>query len=136
MPLSPQQSLAALRTRKDLAVELVVSEPLVVDPVAIDWGPDGRLWVAEMADYPSGKDGNYQPGGRVRVLEDSDGDGRYDRSAIFLDSIPFPTGVTVWRKGVLVCAAPDILYAADTDGDGKADVVRKLFSGFGNLMLH
>jgi putative membrane-bound dehydrogenase-like protein len=130
-PLSPQQSAAAMRTKKDLAVELMAAEPLVVDPVAIDWGPDGRLWVAEMHDYPSGRDGKLQPCGRVTVLEDTDGDGKYEKATVFLDNIPFPTGVTVWRKGVLVCAAPDILYAEDTDGDGKADVVKKLFSGFG-----
>src|SRR5262249_43611184 len=55
----------------------------------------------------------------------------YDKATVFLDNIPFPTGVTVWRNGVLVCAAPDILYAEDTKGTGKADVVKKLFSGFG-----
>jgi putative membrane-bound dehydrogenase-like protein len=130
-PLSPQQSLETIRTKKDLVAELVAAEPLVVSPVAIDFGPDGRLWVAEMVDYPAGRAGDYKPGGRVRVLEDTDGDGRYDKATVFLDNIPFPTGITVWRKGVLVCAAPDILYAEDTDGDGKADVVRKLFSGFG-----
>src|SRR5262249_15528757 len=73
----------------------------------------------------------FQPGGRVRLLESTRGDGKYDKSTVFLDNIPFPTGVTVFRKGVLVCAAPDILYAEDTDGDGKADVVKKLYSGFG-----
>jgi putative membrane-bound dehydrogenase-like protein len=130
-PLSPQQSLAAIRLRDGLRAELVVAEPLVVDPVAIAFGPDGKLWVAEMNDYPAGKDGDYKPGGRVRLLEDTGGDGQYDKSTVFLDNIPFPTGVTVWRKGVLICAAPDILYAEDTDGDGKADVVRKVFTGFG-----
>jgi putative membrane-bound dehydrogenase-like protein len=131
-PLSPQQSLAAMRTRDELSVELVAAEPLVVDPVAIDWGPDGRLWVVEMNDYPMGRDGRYTPGGRIRVLEDTDGDGIYDKATVFLDNIPFPTGILVWRRGVLICAAPDILYAEDTDGDGRADVVRKLFSGFGS----
>src|SRR5207253_8238197 len=114
-----------------LRAELVVAEPLVVDPVAIAFGPDGKLWVAEMTDYPAGKGGDYKPGGRVRLLESTAGDGKYDKSTVFLDNIPFPTGITVWRKGVLICAAPDILYAEDTDGDGKADVVRKVFSGFG-----
>jgi putative membrane-bound dehydrogenase-like protein len=129
--LSPQQSLAAIRTKAGLKVQLVAAEPLVTSPVAIDFGPDGKLWVAEMLDYPLGKDGKYRPGGRIRLLEDTDGDGVYDKATIFLDNLPFPTGVTAWRKGVLICAAPDILYAEDTDGDGKADVVRKLYTGFG-----
>jgi putative membrane-bound dehydrogenase-like protein len=131
LPLPPHQSQRTLHTHPELQVDLVAAEPLVASPVAIDWGPDGRLWVAEMYDYPSGREGKLEPGGRIRVLEDSDGDGIYDRSRVFLDNIPFPTGVRVWRKGVLICAAPDILYAEDTKGDGKANVVRKLFSGFG-----
>lgn len=129
--LTPEQSRAAFHTHDDLVVEVVAAEPLVKDPVAISFGPDGRLWVAEMADYPAGLKGDYQPGGRIVVLEDTDGDGKYDKSTLFLDKIPFPTGVTFWRKGVLICAAPDIIYAEDTDGDGKADVVKKLYSGFG-----
>ena len=130
-PLPPEQSLGLLRTNPGLKVDLVAAEPLVASPVAIDFGPDGKLWVAEMADYPSGLDGNFQPGGRIRLLESTRDDGRFDKATVFLDNIPFPTGVTVWRKGVLVCAAPDILYAEDTDGDRRADVVKKLFSGFG-----
>jgi putative membrane-bound dehydrogenase-like protein len=131
-PQSPQQSLAAIRTHKDLLVELVAAEPLLASPVAIDFGPDGRLWVAEMIDYPAGNKGDYKPGGRIVVLEATHGDRKYDKATVFLDNIPFPTGLTVWRKGLLVCTAPDILYAEDTDGDGKADVVRKLFNGFGD----
>jgi putative membrane-bound dehydrogenase-like protein len=134
-PLSPQQSLASIRTKANLQVDLVAAEPLVASPVAIDFGPDGRLWVAEMLDYPEGLDGTYKPGGRIRVLESTRGDGVYDKATVFLENLPFPTGVTVWRKGVLICAAPDIIYAEATDGvgrpTGKADVVRKLFTGFG-----
>lgn len=130
-PLPAEQSVGLMRASQDLRVELVAAEPLVTSPVAIDFGPDGKLWVAEMYDYPSGLDGNFQPGGRVRLVESTRDDGRFDKSTVFLEGIPFPTGITVWRKGVLVCAAPDILYAEDTNRDGKADVVRKLFSGFG-----
>lgn len=131
LPKSPQQSLATLKTSPDLQVELVVSEPLISDPVAIDFGPDGDIWVAEMHDYPSGITGNFEPGGRVRLVEDVDGDGQYDKSSVFLKDIPFPTGITVWRDGVLVCAAPDILFARDTNGDGQADDIKKVYSGFG-----
>lgn len=130
-PLSPQQSLATLRVGPKMVVDLVAAEPLVSDPVAIAFGPDGKLWAAEMLDYPSGKTGQFEPGGRVRVLEDTNGDGTFDTSTTFLDGLPFPTGVLPWRTGVLICAAPDILYAEDTDGDGKADKITKLFSGFG-----
>jgi putative membrane-bound dehydrogenase-like protein len=129
LPPSAQQAAAAIRTKPDLTVELMASEPLVASPVAIDFGPDHRLWVAEMYDYPLGLDGKFKPGGRVRMLDYRDG--KFVSSKIFLDNIPFPTGILVWRKGVLICAAPDIIYAEDTDGDGKADVVKKLYSGFG-----
>lgn len=129
-PLSPQQAGRTLHVAAELAVELVAAEPLVVDPVAIDFGADGRLWVCEMHDYPEGTGGNYEPGGRVRVLEDRDGDGRYDTSTLFLDGLSFPTGLSVWKDGVLVCAAPDILFAVDTDGDGRADRVETLVTGF------
>src|SRR5262245_31255753 len=81
-PLSPEESLTAMHVRPGMKIELVAAEPLVVDPVAFDWGPDGRLWVIEMRDYPSGitwnKEGDEfgKPGGRVKVLTDVDGDGR------------------------------------------------------------
>ncbi len=129
--LSPAESLKTLKAHEGLVAELVVAEPMVASPVAIDFGPDGKLWVAEMLDYPMGPKGNYEPGGRVRLLDEMDNNYKPKRSRIFLDGIPFPTGITVWKKGVLVCAAPDILYAEDTDGDGKADKVEKLYSNFG-----
>jgi len=129
-PSTPAESLNSFRVAPEFTVELVAAEPLVLDPVAIDWGGDGRLWVAEMRDYPMGLDGKWKPGGVVRLLTDRDGDGRYDSATEFLRDLPFPTGVFAWGRGVLVCAAPDILYAEDTNGDGRADVVRKVFTGF------
>lgn len=136
-PVSPQQSLSMIQVREGYEVQLVAAEPLVVDPVAIDWGLDGRLWVAEMADYPSGMDGNGQAGGRIRVLRDTDGDGQYDTGKVFLENVAFPNGVLAWGQGVLVTAAPEIFYAADTDGDGVADIRQTLFLGFleGNQQL-
>lgn len=134
-PLSPKAALKSIHVPKGYQVQLVAAEPLIQDPVAIDWAPDGKLWVAEMADYPSGLDG--KPGGRVRFLEDLDGDGVYDKSTLFLEGVNFPAGIMNWRKGVLVAAAPDIFYAEDTNGDGKADLREVLFTGFkqGNQQL-
>lgn len=130
-PLTPPQSLKRIRVPVDCTLQLVAAEPLTTDPVAIDFGLDGELWVCEMHDYPAGLHGNYEPGGKIRILRDDDGDGVYDRSTVFLDGLPFPTGVTVWRSGVLICAAPDIWFAEDTDGDDRADIRRVLFTGFG-----
>ena len=127
-PISKDQALATIRVRPGMQVELVAAEPLVMDPVDVAWGPDLKMWVVEMADYPSGIDG--QPGGRVRFLEDLDGDGVYDKSTLFLDGLFRPNSVMPWKKGVLVVCVPDIIYAEDTDGDGKADRQEILFSGF------
>ncbi len=129
-PLSPEEALKSFRVRAGLEVDLVAREPLVIDPVAIDFAADGRLWVAEMRDYPSGIDGQFSPGGRIKVLSSLRGDGKFDHADTLVDDVPFPTGIMAWGKGALVCAAPDILYIEDTDGDGKADVRRKLYSGF------
>lgn len=127
---SPEESLAALKLRPGFTAELVATEPLIVDPVAFEWDARGRLWVVEMRDYPLGMDETGKPGGVIKVLEDTDGDGRYDKATTFLEGIPFPTGVMPWRNGVLVCAAPELYYAEDTDGDGKADQREVLFTGF------
>jgi putative membrane-bound dehydrogenase-like protein len=128
--LSPEQSLRAIHVRPGFKVELVAAEPLVQDPIAFEWGADGKLWVVEMGDYPLGVDGKGKPGGKVLFLEDTNNDGVYDKSTVFLDGLNFPTGVIPWRKGVIVSAAPEIFYAEDTSGDGKADVKKVLFTGF------
>jgi putative membrane-bound dehydrogenase-like protein len=146
-PKMPDEALATFRTKVDFTVELVATEPLIESPVAIDWDAQGRLWVCEMYDYPTGIDpledvgrnygenpkapsGGYKPGGRIKVLTDVDRDGHYDNATLFLDGLGFPTGVMPWRRGALICAAPDILYAEDTDGDGRADSVGTNFTGF------
>tara|TARA_R110002049_G_scaffold4601_6_gene32859 strand:- start:34591 stop:39018 length:4428 start_codon:yes stop_codon:yes gene_type:complete len=129
-PLSPQESLDALHVRQGYTVELVAAEPLVQDPVAINWGADGTLWIAEMADYPLGIDGKGQPGGRIRSLRDTDGDGKYDESVVFAADIGFPNGVFPWRDGVFVTSAPQVLFLRDTTGDGIADERNVVLEGF------
>lgn len=125
---SPKDSMATIKLHTDFEIELVAAEPLIEDPVAFDWAPDGSLWVAEMVDYPLGKDG--KPLGRVRHLIDTNQDGTYDKSTLFLDKIPFPTGIKSWRNGVIVAGAPDIFYAEDRNKDGVADFKKILYAGF------
>ena len=129
-PMSPEDSLAAMRPRPGFSVELVAAEPLLSSPVAFEWDARGRLWVVEMRDYPLGMDGKGKPGGRIKVLTDSRGDGHYDKTTIFAEDIPYPTGIFPWRDGVIVAAAPNILFLEDKSGSGKADTRTVLFTGF------
>jgi putative membrane-bound dehydrogenase-like protein len=125
-PLSPQQALKAFQLPAGFRIELVAAEPDVVSPVAISFDERGRLFVVEMVDYPL----KNEPLGRIKLLEDRDGDGQFERSTVFADNLHFPNGVMAWRNGVLVTCAPDIIYLADTDGDDRADVRRVVLTGF------
>jgi putative membrane-bound dehydrogenase-like protein len=126
-PRSPDAALAAfVLADPELKIELVASEPEVASPVAIAWDERGRLYVAEMLDYPEAT-----TAGRIRRLEDRDGDGRYERSTVFADGLPFPNGVMPCFGGILVTAAPNIWYLRDQDGDGRADERRIVLTGFG-----
>jgi putative membrane-bound dehydrogenase-like protein len=126
---SAEASLRSWQCRPGFEIELVAAEPLVESPIYVSWGPDGKLWVVEMGDYPQGIDGKGKPGGRIKYLEDTKGTGKYDKATVFLEGVNFPTSVMPWGKGVIVTAAPEIFYAEDTDGDGKADVRRTLYTG-------
>jgi putative membrane-bound dehydrogenase-like protein len=110
----------------NLQIDLVASEPDISSPVAIAWDANGRMYVAEMTGYPT-----TEGMGRIRRLEDRDGDGRYEHAVTFSDGMNFPTSVMPFRAGLLVTDAPDILYLEDTDGDGNADVRRIEWTGFG-----
>src|SRR5439155_2041369 len=101
---------------------LFAREPDIVDPVALTFDEQGLIYVVEMRDYPYGFGTERRPGGTIRLLEDTDGDGKVDRSSLFATNLSFPTSIAAWRGGVLVTAPPGILFLKDTDGDGKADV--------------
>jgi putative membrane-bound dehydrogenase-like protein len=113
----------------DVRVEPWASEPMVLDPVALAFGADGACYVVEMRDYPLGIDGQGKPGGTVRRLRDTDGDGRADESVVFAEGLSFPTSVLPWGDGILVCAPPEVLLLEDTDGDGRADRRRTVLAG-------
>jgi putative membrane-bound dehydrogenase-like protein len=113
-----------------LRIELVAAEPQISSPVDAAFDEDGRLWVVEMRDYPHGSARGQRPEGRIRVLEDRDGDGRFETSRVFADGLLFANGLLPWKRGLVVTAAPHILLLGDSDGDGTADRREILFEGF------
>jgi putative membrane-bound dehydrogenase-like protein len=130
-PLSPKEELATIRVPRGFRVELVACEPNVVDPVAIAFDENGRLFVAEMRGYPNeGVATGSSTSGIIKLLEDRDGDGFFESSTIFADNLRFPTSVMPWNGGLLVADAPKILFLEDTKNTGKADRHRILYDGF------
>lgn len=127
LPTAPREALATFHLKPGFRIELAACEPLVVDPIALSFDEDGRLYVVEMRDYSERRPERL---GRIRLLEDTDDDGRFDRSTVFAHDLPWPTAVICWDGGVFVGATPDLLYFKDTDGDGVADVREVLYTGF------
>src|SRR5256714_5560369 len=127
-PTEPDKALATFQIKKGFRLDLVAAEPLVVDPVAMSFDENGRFFVVEMRDYPERR--NQTPHlGRIRLLEDNDGDGRFDEGTVYVDNLPWPTAVICWNGGIFVGATPDILYCKDINGDGVADVREVVFTG-------
>jgi len=126
--LSPehQKALKSLQVMEGFKVELVAAEPLIADPVAMEVDEDGNLYVVEMHGYPLDVSGS----GKVKLLKDTDNDGFPDKSIVFADHLTLPTGIMRWKKGIIVTDAPDVLYLEDTNNDGRADIRKKMLSGF------
>lgn len=141
-PLSVNEALETFTLPEGFAIDVIAAEPLVRDPINFSVDAQGRMWVVEMGDYPRGNpledlskverhepwDG--PPAGRIKILYDNNQDGVFDEAKVFLDHLPFPTGVFPWKDGVLISGAPDIIFARDTDGDGECDETEVLYSGF------
>jgi putative membrane-bound dehydrogenase-like protein len=125
-PYSPQEALATFRIADGFQIEPFAAEPLISDPVAMEVDENGRMYVVEMHGYPLDLSGS----GRVMLLSDSDGDGKPDRSTVFVDGLKLPTGIMRWKNGVLVTDSPDVWYLEDQNGDGQADVKRVVLTGF------
>ncbi|MDQ3624778.1 MAG: cytochrome C, partial [Verrucomicrobiota bacterium] len=128
-PVEPAAALSTFEVKRGFHLELVAAEPLVASPIAVCFDEDGRLFALEMRDYPEQREEKPHLG-RVRLLEDSDGDGRCDRTTVFADDLPWPTALFWANDGLFVCAVPDIWWLQDTDGDGRADVREIVFTGF------
>jgi len=122
-----EESLASLEVADGFRIEPVAWEPMVVDPVAMAFDEWGRLFVVEMRDYSERRPERL---GRVRLLEDRDLDGVMDHSTVFVDELPWPTAVICYDGGIFVGSTPDIIFCKDQDGDGRAEIQQKVFTGF------
>ena len=131
LPLSPQESQQHIRVPSGFRLELFAGEPDIINPIGLSWDERGRLWVAETVDYPNEITKNRQGKDRIKILEDTNGDGRCDKVTIFADGLNIPTSLVHVNGGVIVAHAPEILFFKDLDGDDRADVRQTLNTGWG-----
>ncbi len=136
-PLAPEAAAASLRLHPDFEIALVAAEPLVVNPISLDWDARGRLWVALTPGYPGKRESSEVPArDSIAILEDADGDGRMDGKRVFADGLDLVTSFVFHEDGVIAAQAPEILFLRDSEGDDRADERRVLFRGFGTADTH
>jgi mono/diheme cytochrome c family protein/glucose/arabinose dehydrogenase len=132
-PLAPADSMKTFFMAPGYRVELVASEPLIQDPIVIDWDPEGRLWAVEMPGYMHDirASDEHDPTGRIVVLEDTDDDGKMDKRTVFADGLILPRALKVLDLGVLVGEPPNIWLMRDTNGDLKVDTKESVTDQYG-----
>lgn len=129
--LSPEESMKRIQLDGPYEVQLVAAEPLVLDPVEATWDEKGRLFVADMRDYPLGPPNPGDPWlSRIQLLTDENGDGRMDKAVTFADHMDNVQGLLPYDGGLIATTRSQILFLKDTDGDNKADLIKPLIRGF------
>lgn len=136
-PLSPEESAKLIQVPSGFDLELFASEPDIVNPIAMDWDERGRLWVIETVDYPNTvRDDKSEGDDRIKICEDTDGDGKADKFTVFAEGLNIPTSLAFVNGGVIVSQAPYFLFLKDTDGDDKADLREIIMEGWGTFDTH
>ena len=136
-PLSPEESAKLIQVPVGFDLELFASEPNIINPIAMEWDEKGRLWVIETVDYPNTVLEDKSAGDdRIKICEDTDGDGKADKFTVFADSLNIPTSMVFSNGGIIVSQAPHFLFLKDTDGDDKADVRKIIIDGWGIFDTH
>jgi putative heme-binding domain-containing protein len=132
LPYSPQEAISKMVVPEGFTVELIASEPDIVNPIAMSFDDRGRIWMTESIEYPRKPEGVGRD--RVKVLEDTDADGRADKITIFADGLNIPTGVAIGYGGVWVLNAPDLLFLREQNGHEISHEV--VLTGFGRTDTH
>ncbi len=136
LPVDPAESIKHMVTPVGFEPRLFAAEPEIGKPICLAWDERGRLWIAETADYPNDIKPAGQGRDRIRICEDTDGDGRADKFTIFAEKLSIPTSLTFARGGIIVHQAPDTLFLKDTNGDDMADERTVLFTGWSTADTH
>ncbi len=137
LPLTPEESEKLIQVPAGFDLQLFAAEPEIVNPIAMNWDERGRLWVIETVDYPNTvRDELGMGDDRVKILEDTDGDGKADKVTVFAENLNIPTSFAFYDGGIVVSQAPQFLFLKDTDGDDKADVRETLIDGWGVSDTH
>jgi len=131
VPTPPKQAVQTLSALRGFRADLIAHEPLLRDPVAITYDENGAMYAVEMTAYPHPDRADHPAPGQIRMLLDDDSDGKFDSSFVFADQLSTPTSAICWKGGLFVLAPPDLWYLKDTDGDHRADVRQKIYTGFG-----
>ena len=131
-----EDSMALTMIPEGFELQLFVSEPDIVNPIAFTWDEAGRLFVIESVDYPHDLVEDGKGNDRISMCVDADGDGRADSCEVFAEGLSIPTGIMALNGGFVVAQAPDFLFLKDTNGDGKADVREVLNTGWGTFDTH
>lgn len=126
--LSPEHALQQIELDTDFSASILAHEPSVIDPVEVTFDDAGRMWVVEMRDYPFRT--AEHPRGRIQVLEDTDCDGIFETAHTFADHLEMPTGLALWKNGVVVTVAGRLIYLLDSNGDLRADRTEVWLEGF------
>ena len=129
-PLTAEESIKHFITPVGFAVELFAADPEIGKPLAMNWDERGRLWLCETLDYPNELQEPTKGRDRIRICEDTNGDGKADKFTIFAEQLSIPTAITFYRGGAIVQDGPQTIYLKDTDGDDKADVRKVLITGW------
>jgi uncharacterized protein len=135
-PISPAESIRHLVVPSGFEPRLFAAEPEIYKPLCMTWDHKGRLWIAESVDYPNVKNRNGQGRDRITICEDTNNDGRADSFKVFAEGLNIPTSMLFANGGLIVLQAPDTLFLKDSDGDGRADVRKALFTGWGISDTH
>lgn len=136
-PLSPEESAKLIQVPIGFDLELFASEPNIINPIAMEWDEKGRLWVIETVDYPNTVLEDKSAGDdRIKICEDTDGDGKADKFTVFADKLNIPTSMVFSNGGIIISQAPQFLFLKDTDGDDVADIRKTIIDGWGVYDTH